>query len=62
VTVTGFIYVLIDPKYAQGIYHDLLGFGMLPLAFVLYGALAWFLSSLFIDEESIVEDIIVRRK
>jgi exosortase len=62
VTITGFIYVLIDPKYAQGIYHDLLGFGMLPLAFVLYGALAWFLSSLFIEEENIVEDIIIRSK
>jgi exosortase len=62
VTITGFIYVLIDPKYAQGIYHDLLGFGMLPLAFILYGVLGWFLSSLFIEEEDIVEDIIVHSK
>ncbi|MHC4130380.1 MAG: exosortase/archaeosortase family protein [Planctomycetota bacterium] len=62
VTITGFIYVLLDPKYAQGIYHDLLGFGMLPLAFILYGGLAWFLSSLFVDEEGIVEDIIIHRK
>ncbi|MHC4264455.1 MAG: exosortase/archaeosortase family protein [Planctomycetota bacterium] len=61
VTITGFIYVLIDPKYAQGIYHDFLGFGMLPLAFVLYGALAWFLSSIFIEED-IVEDVIIRGK
>jgi exosortase len=61
VTVTGFIYVLIDPKYAQGIYHDFLGFGMLPLAFVFYGFLAWFLSSLFVEED-IVQDVIVRNK
>ncbi|MHC4436468.1 MAG: exosortase/archaeosortase family protein [Planctomycetota bacterium] len=63
VTVTGFIYVLIHPKYAQGIYHDMLGMAMLPLAFGLYGALAWFMSSLFIDESDIVtEDIVVRKK
>ena len=37
VTITGFIYVLISPKYAQGIYHDMLGMAMLPLAFGLYG-------------------------
>lgn len=63
VTVTGFIYVLIHPKYAQGIYHDMLGLAMLPLAFGLYGLLAWFMSSLFIDESDMVtEDIVVRKK
>ena len=49
VTVTGFIYVLADPRYTQGIYHDMLGLAMLPLAFGIYGALAWFMSSLFVD-------------
>jgi exosortase len=63
VTVTGFIYVLIHPKYTQGIYHDMLGLGMLPLAFALYGFLAWFMASLFVEEsEAVSEDIIVRRK
>jgi exosortase len=63
VTVTGFIYVLIHPKYAQGIYHDMLGIAMLPLAFGLYGVLAWFMSSLFIDESDVItEDIVVRKK
>jgi exosortase len=63
VTVTGFIYVLIHPKYAQGIYHDMLGLAMLPLAFGLYGLLAWFMSSLFMGEsDTITEDIIVRKK
>ncbi|UCF00384.1 MAG: exosortase/archaeosortase family protein [Planctomycetota bacterium] len=62
VTVTGFIYILIHPRYAQGLYHDLLGLGMLPLAFGLYGLLAWFLSSLFIEEtEAVTEDIVTRR-
>lgn len=62
VTVTGFIYVLGDPKYAQGIYHDLLGMGMLPLAFGLYGALAWFMSNLFVDEVQMQRNVIVRRR
>jgi len=54
VTITGFIYILIHPKYAQGIYHDALGLAMLPLAFGLYGFLAWFMSSLFIEETDVV--------
>jgi exosortase len=63
VTATGFIYVLIHPRYTQGIYHDLLGLAMLPLAFGLYGFLAWFMSSLFVDEAEMVrEDIVVRNR
>ncbi|MHC4571997.1 MAG: exosortase/archaeosortase family protein [Planctomycetota bacterium] len=62
VTVTGFIYVLIHPKYAQGIYHDILGMAMLPLAFGLYGFLAWFMSSLFVEETELAEDIVIRRQ
>ncbi len=63
VTVTGFIYVLWDPKYAQGIYHDMLGMAMLPLAFFLYGALAWFMSNLLVeDKQPSQDDIIVRRE
>ena len=62
VTVTGFIYVLIHPKYTQGVYHDMLGLAMLPLAFGLYGFLAWFMSSLFIEERKVAEDIVIRHK
>jgi len=63
VTITGFIYILWDPKYAHGIYHDLLGMLMLPLAFGLYGMLAWFMSNLFVDEKvSSDTEIIIRRK
>ncbi len=50
VTITGFIYVYSEPKYAQGIYHDGLGLAMLFLAFGLYGILAWFMGNLFVDE------------
>jgi len=63
VTITGFIYILIHPRYAQGIYHDVLGMAMLPLAFGLYGLLAWFISNLFIDESQVAaEDIVVRKR
>lgn len=63
VTITGLIYVLWDPQYAQGIYHDMLGMLMLPLAFGLYGGLAWLMSNLFVeeDDEGPKEDIIVRK-
>ncbi|MDD5459771.1 MAG: exosortase/archaeosortase family protein [Phycisphaerae bacterium] len=63
VTITGFIYILIHPKYAQGIYHDMLGFSMLFLAFGIYGFLGWFMESLFEEEkQSVTEDVIIPRK
>lgn len=63
VTVTGFIYVLADPSYTQGVYHDMLGLAMLPLAFGIYGALAWFMSSLFVDaDEKVASDSVIVRK
>jgi len=62
VTVTGFIYVLVHPKYTQGIYHDMLGMAMLPLAFGLYGFLGWFMSGLFIEEDTMVRKDIIYRK
>ncbi len=62
VTVTGFIYVLGDPKYAQGIYHDMLGLAMLPLAFLIYGFLAWLMGNLFEEEKAEPEEVIIRRK
>ncbi|UCC97214.1 MAG: exosortase/archaeosortase family protein [Phycisphaerales bacterium] len=62
VTVTGFIYILIHPRYAQGVYHDVLGLAMLPLALGLYGFLAWFMSSLFVREsDGACQDIVIRR-
>lgn len=51
VTLTGYIYVLAEPKYTQGFYHDALGLAMLPLALALYGLLAMFMSSLFVEED-----------
>lgn len=62
VTAAGFIYVLIDPKYAQGVYHDILGLAMLPLAFGMYGLLAWFMSNLFVGKSEPEPDVVVRRR
>jgi len=61
VTVTGFIYVFYAPEYAQGIYHTFLGLAMLPLAFGLYGFLAWFMSNLFVEQTEAVQDVVLRR-
>jgi len=62
VTATGSIYVLIHPKYTQGVYHTFLGLAMLPLAFALYGFLAWFMSSLFTEEVDVAKDVVIRRQ
>lgn len=63
VTATGFIHVFIGPEYTQGFYHDMLGILMLPLAFILYGFIGWFMSNLVVDEKvEAVEEIIVRKK
>jgi len=63
VTVTGFLYVFVNPKYTHGIYHDALGVAMLPLALGLYSGVAWFMESLFVDEdnhEDVESDVVVR--
>jgi exosortase len=64
VIITAMIYIFWDPKYAQGVYHDLLGMLMLPLAFLFYGLIAWLMSNLFVDEdaEQMQEAVIIRRK
>ena len=62
VTITGLIYIFIDPQYTQGIYHDMLGMAMLPLAFALYGLIAWFMSNLFVEEAQVARQDIVERK
>ena len=63
VLITALIYIFWDPQYAQGVYHDLLGMLMLPLAFLFYGGIAWLMSNLFVDEETAqAQDVIVVRR
>jgi len=68
VTITGLIFIKGDSKYATGIYHDMLGLLMLPLAFGLYGGIAWFMENLLEDDSvssgacAAGDDVIVRRR
>lgn len=64
VFVTAMIYIYWDPYYAQGIYHDLLGMLMLPLAFAFYGGMAWLMSNLFVEEtdQPAQPQVIIARK
>jgi len=50
VTLTGVIYVLIDPALATGGFHTTLGLLMLPLAFLIYWGIAGVLNNLYIEE------------
>jgi exosortase len=53
VTLTGVLYVLVDPIFASGTFHTVLGLLMLPLAFGIYWLVASVLgSSLYLEEPS----------
>ncbi len=65
VTATGFLYVFVSPEYTHGIYHDALGVAMLPLALGLYSGVAWFMSSLFVEEngdDNAESDVVVKNE
>ncbi|MCG8377078.1 MAG: exosortase/archaeosortase family protein, partial [Chlorobiales bacterium] len=62
VTMTGFLYVFVHPRYTQGIYHDMLGLAMLPLALALHSLVAWVLTDLFVDVENETEAPTVIRR
>ena len=50
VTTTCILHVFVDPKYAGGTYHTLLGLVTLLVAFGIFGGLGWLLNNLFVDE------------
>ncbi|OXU14109.1 exosortase/archaeosortase family protein [Sedimentisphaera salicampi] len=68
VTITAFIYIYIGQQYAKGIYHNMLGMMMLPIALFFYWLVDWFMNNLFEqegEEEKQKEDDspkVVRRK
>ncbi|NLE29993.1 MAG: exosortase/archaeosortase family protein [Phycisphaerae bacterium] len=51
VTVTGILYVMVDPIYAKGGFHTALGLLMLPLAFFLYWVIAWMMNKIYEEVE-----------
>ncbi len=50
VTVTCWLTVFVDPKYAHGTYHMMLGLAVILLAFGIFSGIAWVLDHLFVDE------------
>jgi exosortase len=51
VTVTCFVHVFVDPKYATGQYHMMLGLVVIVLAFGIFSGLGRVLSRLVVEEE-----------
>ncbi|MGE3181435.1 MAG: exosortase/archaeosortase family protein [Phycisphaerae bacterium] len=52
VLTTCLLHIFVDPKYAEGTYHTMLGLAVLLLAFGIFSALGWLLNNLFVDAES----------
>ncbi len=50
VTVTCYLHIFVDPKYAEGTYHTMLGVLVVLLAFGIFAALGWVLSNIVVDE------------
>ncbi|MEW6199456.1 MAG: exosortase/archaeosortase family protein [Planctomycetota bacterium] len=50
VTVTCWLHVFVDPKYATGQYHVMLGLAVILLAFGIFSGLGWLLNHLVVDE------------
>jgi exosortase len=50
VTVTCILHIFVDPKYATGTYHTILGLVTLLIAFGIFSVLGWLLNHLFLEE------------
>jgi len=51
VTITCLLYIFVDPKYARGSYHMVLGLLTLLLAFAIFSGLGWVLNHLMVEDE-----------
>jgi exosortase len=51
VTITCWLHVFVDPKYASGQYHMMLGLVIILMAFGIFSGLGWVLNHLFVEEE-----------
>jgi exosortase len=52
VTTTCILHIFVNPKYAAGTYHTILGLVTLLIAFGIFSGLGWLLGHLFVEEES----------
>jgi exosortase len=50
VTITCILHIFVDPKYAVGGYHTILGLVTLLIAFGIFSGLGWLLSNLFVED------------
>jgi exosortase len=50
VTVTCWLHIFVDPKYASGEYHMMLGLLIILVAFGIFSGIGWLLGHLFIEE------------
>ncbi len=58
VVITCWLHIFVDPKYAEGNYHMMLGFAVLLLAFGLFNGVGWILANLFVTvEEDDLDDV-----
>lgn len=55
VTTTSVLHIFVDPKYAGGTYHTLLGLVTLLIAFGIFSGLGWLLSNLFVEDPEAAE-------
>lgn len=51
VTITSILHIFVDPQYARGTYHSLLGLLMLLVAFGIFSGLGWVLNQLVVEED-----------
>ena len=49
VTITCYLHIFVDPKYATGQYHMMLGLVVIGLAFGIFSAIGWILNHLFVE-------------
>ncbi len=52
VTTTCVLHIFVDPKYAEGTYHTVLGLITLMIAFGMFSALGWVLNNLVVAESA----------
>ena len=51
VIVTSFLHIFVNPKYAEGTYHLMLGMMVLLLAFAIFSGLGWLMSNLVVEAD-----------
>lgn len=51
VTITAYLYIFVNPEYATGQYHMMLGLAVILLAFGVFSGVGWMLSNLVVEVE-----------